>query len=491
VGRKLVLTCGCVALVLGASASSATSPGPSFAGPKAYRAGAEPWRLAIADLNGDDRPDLAVTSVNQASLTDTVSVLRNIGRGEFHRNATYKLGKGPGSLAATDLDGDGSADLAIADVSSDAVSVLLNARDGGFRPRRDYRTGGSPQALASADLNGDTLPDLVVADWFSNSVSVLLNQGDGIFGASRDFAAGAHPNRLAVADLNGDGRPDLAAASAFASSLSVLLNRGDGSFGPRRAYPIASSLNELVPADLNGDGKPDIAATNGTDAVSVSVNNGDGSFGAPHEYPTGKGSRQLVAGDLNGDDRRDLATANDAGTVSVLLNTGNATFAAPRTYRAGSEPVDLAVADLDRDGRPDLVTANRAVVAENTVTVLANRGNGTFSARNFEADVGPSQLAVADLNGDRLPEVVTANGQSHAVFVLNNATARCGVPKVRRETLAAAKREIARAGCRVGGLRRIHSSVRRGRVISQRPISGTVLQAGSAVKLVVSRGRRH
>jgi hypothetical protein len=490
VGRKLVLAFACVALVLGASASSATSPGPSFAGPKAYRAGAEPWRLAIADLNGDGRPDLTVTSVNQASLTDTVSVLTNIGRGEFRRGDTYKLGKGPESLAATDLDGDGSADLAIADVSSDAVSVLLNARDGSFRPRRDYRTGGSPQALASADLNGDALPDLVVANWFSNSVSVLLNRGDGTFEASRDFAAGSRPNRLAVADLNGDGRPDLSAASAFTSSLSVLLNRGDGNFGPRRAYPVASTLNEVTLADLNGDRRLDAAATNGTDVVSVSVNNGDGSFAAAHDYPSGKGSTRLAVGDLNGDSRPDLATANNTGTVSVLLNAGSATFAAPRNYRTGSDPVGLAIADLDRDGRPDLVTANRAVVAENTVTVLANRGNGTFAARNFEADLGPSDVAVADLNGDRLPEVVTANGESHAVFVLNNATGRCGVPKVRRETLAAAKREIVRAGCRVGGIRGMYSAVRRGRVISQRPISGTVQPAGSAVKLVVSRGRR-
>jgi FG-GAP-like repeat len=483
-----LLAGGCVAIALGVAASSATTPAPSFAGPRAYKAGKKPWRIAIADLNGDVRPDLAVTAVNHASLTDTVSVLTNRA-GDFHRRRTYKLGKGPESLAATDLDGDGLRDLAIANVSSDTVSVLLNQGNGTFRPRRDYRTGGSPQSLAAADLSGDGRPDLAVANWYSNSVSVLLNRGDGIFAARRDYAAGSRPNRFAVADLNGDGRPDLAAAAAFTSSLSVLLNRGDGTFRGRRAYQVGS-LDELSFGDLNGDGRPDVATANGTDAVSVSLNSGDGSFGSPRGYPTGRASRRLEIGDLNGDAKADLATANDSGSVSVLLNRGGATLAAPRNYRTGRDPADLAIADLDGDGRPELVTANRAGAAENTVTVLANRGGGTFLARNYEADLGPLQVAVGDLNGDRLPELVTANTTPDAVFVLTNATGQCGVPRVRRQMLASARREILRAGCRVGQIRRARSRFKRGRVLFQRPTSGALLPAGGAVRLVVSRGRR-
>jgi hypothetical protein len=472
------------------SASSATSSAPSFAGPKAYKAGADPQRIAIADLNNDARPDLAVTAVNHTSVTDTVSVLTNIGRGDFHRSETYRLGKGPESLAAADLNGDGWVDVAIADVSSDTVSVLLNARSGAFRPRRDYQTGGSPQGLAVADLNGDFWPDLAVANWYSNSVSVLLNRGDGTFAAGRDYAAGTHPNRFVVTDLNGDGRPDLAAAAAFGDSLSVLLNRGDGSFGPRRSYPVGT-LDRLAFGDLNGDGRPEAVTTNGTNALSVSLNGGDGAFAASREYPTGKGSRELAIRDLNGDGRADLATANDAGTVSVLLNNGDATFGGRRDYRTARDPVALAVADLDRDGSPDLVTANRAGLAENTVTALANRGDGSFLARNYEAALGPSDLAVGDLNRDGLPELVTANDAPNAVFVLANATGRCGVPKVRREMLAAARREISRANCRVGRIRRAYSRFRRGRVLRQRPTSGAVLPAGGAMSLIVSRGRRH
>jgi FG-GAP-like repeat len=485
-----LLAGACVSIALGVAGSSAPSPAPSFAGPRAYKAGKKPWRIAIADLNGDTRPDLAVAAVNHASVTDSVSVLTNIGGGNFHRSGTYKLGKGPESLVAADLNGDAWKDLAIANVSSDTVSVLLNTRDGAFRPRRDYQTGGSPQGLAVADLDGDLLPDLAVANWYSNSVSVLLNRGDGTFAPRHDYAAGGHPNRFVVTDLNGDGKPDLAAAAAFTGSLSVLLNRGGGNFGPRRAYAVGT-MDHLAVGDLNRDGRPDVVTANGTSEVSLSLNTGGGAFGATREYVSGKGSRQVAIGDLNRDGAADLATANDPGTVSVLLNRGDASFGPPRDYRTGRDPAALALADLDRDGWPDLVTANRAGSAEKTLTVLANRGNGTFTSRNFEAATGPSELVVGDLNGDRLSELVTANDAPNAVFVLANATGRCGVPKVRRELLAAARREIARANCRVGAIRWTHSRFKRGRVLRQRPTSGAVLPAGGAVRLVVSRGRRH
>ena len=61
---------------------------------------------------------------------------------------------------------------------------------------------------------------------------------------------------------------------------------------------------------------------------------------------------------------------------------------------------------------------------------------------------------------------------------------------VKRKTLPAAKRTIARATCRVGKIRRAYSWVKRGRVISQKPKFGTVLPRGGKVNLVVSRGRK-
>ena len=75
--------------------------------------------------------------------------------------------------------------------------------------------------------------------------------------------------------------------------------------------------------------------------------------------------------------------------------------------------------------------------------------------------------------------------------MLLNTPGLCTVQDVKRQTLAAAKRAIARANCRVGKIRRAYSkSVKRGRVISQKPKPGTVLPNRGKVNLVVSRGRK-
>ena len=76
--------------------------------------------------------------------------------------------------------------------------------------------------------------------------------------------------------------------------------------------------------------------------------------------------------------------------------------------------------------------------------------------------------------------------------MLLNTPGLCTVQDVTGQTVSAAKRTLARANCRVGKIRRAYSkSVKRGRVISQKPKPGTVLPGGGKVNLVVSRGRRH
>ena len=68
----------------------------------------------------------------------------------------------------------------------------------------------------------------------------------------------------------------------------------------------------------------------------------------------------------------------------------------------------------------------------------------------------------------------------------------CVVPAVVGETLAAARAAIRRSHCRTGRVTRTRSTtVRKGRVVAQRPAPGRRLANGARVNLVVSRGRRH
>jgi hypothetical protein len=134
---------------------------------------------------------------------------------------SYATGSGPPSVAIGDLNGDRKPDLATANRDASTVSVLLNRGDGSFRPKRNYATGRHPDSVAIGDLNGDGKPDLATANYGGWSVSVLPNQGDGTFQAKLDYyVTGSSPRSVAIADLNGDRKRDLAT-----NGVSVLLNR--------------------------------------------------------------------------------------------------------------------------------------------------------------------------------------------------------------------------------------------------------------------------
>src|SRR5206468_5832743 len=142
-----------------------------------------------------------------------------------------------GSVAIGDLNGDGKSDLAVANFAEtygNTVSVLLGNGDGSFGPKSDYGTGSGPYSVASGDLNGDGKPDLAVANERSLTVSVLLGSGDGTFGPKTDYGAGSGPYSVAIGDLRGGGQPDPALAKYIypGGTVSVLLGQGDGRFGP-------------------------------------------------------------------------------------------------------------------------------------------------------------------------------------------------------------------------------------------------------------------
>ncbi|MBI4583299.1 MAG: VCBS repeat-containing protein [Planctomycetes bacterium] len=379
--------------------------------------GGYPWSLIAADLNGDGNPDLATVN----AYSDNVSVLLNRGDDTFSSAVTYLVATYPTFLITADLNGDGKLDLAT--LGSYDLYVLFNQGDGTFQDPVPHGVGLDPGYLIAADLNGDGNLDLATANVTSGDVSVLLNQGAGFFGDGvRYYRVGDSPSSLIAADLNGNGGPDLATVGGGVAS--VLINQSDGTFRDAVSYRVGQYPESLIAVDFNGDGKVDLATLSYRFTVCVLLNQGDGTFRAAVSYPVdiGSYSASLIAADLNGDGKPDLATLGSQDTVSVLLNQGDGTFQGVVSYPVGMgsyTPQSLISADIDGDERPDLATAN----CSGDVSVFLNRGDGIFGDPvSYRVGQYPESLIAADLSGDAKPDlaVYRAFGVSGAVVILLN-----------------------------------------------------------------------
>jgi len=125
------------------------------------------------DLDGDGSRDLAVADL----FGPGVALLRGLGGGTFDAPLMVPAAMGPVSVAAADVTRDARVDLAVAAVMADKVTLL--AAEGpmgalGFRRTLDYTAGGQPAFVTFADLDGDQRPDLIVDNGLTNDISVLL-----------------------------------------------------------------------------------------------------------------------------------------------------------------------------------------------------------------------------------------------------------------------------------------------------------------------------
>jgi len=163
----------------------------TFLAPVTFPAGAQPQAVRIADVNGDGLPDIVVANVGpgaDGTGSAGVSVLLQDAAhpGSFLPPVTYATQAQPVDVAVADLNGDGKPDLVVANLGptpTGSVSVLLQdpARPGVFLAATSYPGFGQPLSVAIADLNGDGHPDIAVADGASATVMLQSATSPGTF----------------------------------------------------------------------------------------------------------------------------------------------------------------------------------------------------------------------------------------------------------------------------------------------------------------------
>ncbi|WP_447637860.1 BspA family leucine-rich repeat surface protein [Flavobacterium microcysteis] len=371
-------------------------------------------------------------------------VTNNLTTSNMGSATNYTVGTTAFSVASSDLDGDGKPDLAVTNYTSGTVSVLRNISTSGspaFATPVNYTVGSQPRIITIGDIDGDGKPDLAVVNLNSNNVSVLRNTSNN---GTISFAAAVHfptlyfPISVAIGDLDGDGRPDLAIAKNASNRVSVLRNTGSigslsfagevdyivGTENPRDSKPYSITLG-----DLDGDAKPELVVANfGTNTIVILHNtssNGNLSFVRKVDVAIGNGPTTVTIADLDGDGKPDVAAGTAfSKNVYILRNTssmGNLTFAQPTFLQSRDGIQTLSAADINGDGKPDLVLSLPQVNKVSVLRNISNVGNIKFANYvDYATGTYPYSAIAGDLDGDGKPDLVVANWQSNNISVLHN-----------------------------------------------------------------------
>ena len=399
-----------------------------------------PANAVLAGGDFDRDHDVDLLAAGAVGAAGQLVVRLGAGNGTFANGDQEALPSPATTLLAVDFDDDAIHDAIVGTLAGNLLVFRgegSNGRgNGSFVLQSSAAIAGAIRRVAVVDVDDDRNLDLVVA----SDAGLFVVRGLGNFGLAapaRQLAASiAAPADLVMADVNGDGVPDLCALAGDRRRVQVayadaLDGRASGSFTFSANYPAIGESNPVRAfgvADVDTDKVADIVVVEQTDAQHVDARLLRGNLGvlrgtfivSNETFAAGASASALLLADIDGRGTVDAVVANpDSGTLSVLrgnggLGRGDGTFVDGMGYDFIGGVFGITAEDFDGDGIVDLA----ASVFSQFGAILVARGLGERGVGT--GGVGAPQvldtqgrlvpaLLTADLNGDRVPDLVACN----------------------------------------------------------------------------------
>ena len=285
-----------------------------------------------------------------------------------------------GSIALSDLDGDGSQDV-----------VAL---------------GGSPS-------------DAWLMAWNTNGQVTSANYPVHISDANPSLRGVLSASRIVAVDMDGDGKSEvLVVAGENSSSFSLRLIRGDGTPANWPTNVVSGTFLQVIAGDLDGDGKPEIVLyyqdTNSVNTVQVFNSDGSPRAGWPVQL-SGFGGSGLLMADLAHNGKQEVIAA--AYATLYVFNADGSNYPGWPHVGGSFETLGVpVVGDVDGDGLPEIVVTHDNVFYGggqfyHQTSLVAFRKDGTISrswqlmGANGNQPAANGTPVIGDFDGDGKAEL--------------------------------------------------------------------------------------
>lgn len=391
--------------------------------PRFLQVGPNPWAIAVADLNGDNIPDIVTADRGEMRnpreekpANDELSILLSQGVLDYVKlHPSPKTDFAPYAIAIANMDALKWLDIVVVNFlakKNQDIQIFHNLKEENIFTASSIKipddnlaytrlTDGDEQPLFTTpgltslivtDLNKDELKDVITTGWCSDIVAVLFGDSKEKLVLHQVISTPGGPRALAISDLDNDNYPDLIVTMLNSGELLFLKGNNEFKFNEySRLLTRGSEPNHVAIADFNADGESDIIVSHRKLNQPIEILYGDGQ---PFSFR--------------------LSNTFYFNSTNPEINT---------------EIMDMLVADFNNDSLPDIALADRK---GQQLIVMLNKGTDTnekvtiqpndFNIEKYTVKSGnPLALATADFNQDGLLDlVISTQNTNEIIFFLNN-----------------------------------------------------------------------